>query len=170
LLARVDFRRPEISRLAARLSPGAPADRERVVELVTRFCEGPRGCALASATVVHREQEFILRWPPEARDAPRFVHGFVDCLYQDAEGWHLLDYKTNAATAAEVPALAARYALQAQLYGLAIEQGANLRLRSVVLCFLSPAVEYPFAWDDEARQAARRQVDAALATAAPEPA
>ena len=47
--------------------------------------------------------EFLVAWPPE-RVAPggQYLHGVIDCLYQDESGnWHLLDYKTNQGSAAK---------------------------------------------------------------------
>ena len=61
---------------------------------------------IAAAKTVHRELEFLLAWPPDGTTGDgRYLQGFFDCVYQDASGgWHLVDYKTNNISAAEVAA------------------------------------------------------------------
>ncbi|QEG35181.1 UvrD-helicase domain-containing protein [Bythopirellula goksoeyrii] len=114
--------------------------------LVQSFLHSPRAQQMASARCLLREVEFLL--PGELVSdtlAGRYLEGIIDCLYQDESGnWHLLDYKTNQVTAAEVPAAAGNYAMQMFVYGLACERALGVRPVESVLYFLRPAVEH--AW------------------------
>jgi ATP-dependent helicase/nuclease subunit A len=81
------------------------------------------------------------------------LHGFIDCLYQDAEGrWHVLDYKTNRVAGGDVAAVAARYEMQLLLYALAAEQILSQPPASAVLHFLRTGQEFEQPYDDDARQ------------------
>ncbi|HEU4439859.1 MAG TPA: UvrD-helicase domain-containing protein, partial [Methylomirabilota bacterium] len=51
----------------------------------------------------------------EAGAAPRLLHGVIDLAYGAADGWTLIDYKTDRLEAG-VPALVARYAPQIRAY------------------------------------------------------
>ena len=83
--------------------------------MIERFVASPRWPRNSpTATAVHREVEFLLAWPPgETNGDGRYLQGFIDCLYQDAAGdWHLVDYKTNDVTAADVARVAQQYEMQ----------------------------------------------------------
>ena len=74
---------------------------------------------------VHREIEFLLAWPPDepTQTTADYLQGYIDCLYQDADGkWHLIDYKTNDVSAAACRDAAARYEMQMYVYALAAER------------------------------------------------
>ena len=196
VLAELDFARPEtLSDLASRLAEEqfiAPGETlTELTAMIERFLASPRAAALASATQVHRELEFLLAWPPEedAVDAPqtsqteentldasnavdgsqsspaaiRYLQGFIDCLYCDAEGrWRLIDYKTNRVTADRLAATAADYEMQMLVYALAVERILRQPPAELVLYFLRPCLEYHFTWDDAARQRAIEIVNRAL--------
>ena len=117
-------------RRAGRRWPGP--QRTRRAELISRFLASPRAAAIAAAEKAYRELEFLLAWPPAGEqtgsgaDVPeppaRYLQGFIDCLYCDAEGqWRLVDYKTNRVTADTLPAVAGNYEMQMLVYALAAE-------------------------------------------------
>ncbi len=128
-----------------------PATLEVAAALVERFLASDRAKALATARCVQRELEFLLPWQlPKEPQAGRYLHGYIDCLYQDQQGeWHLLDYKSNQVTADGVPAAAKSYEMQMYVYALACERALGKRPIESVLCFLRPGEEYHFVWTAE---------------------
>jgi ATP-dependent helicase/nuclease subunit A len=129
-------------------------------EMLERFAASPRAMQLAQAMVVHRELEFVLAWPPN------HLHGYIDCLYQDAEGrWRLLDYKTTKATPADVARLAKQYEMQMYVYALAAERALGQPPAELALHFLRPGVEHVFPWNDAARRGAVELVNLAITAA-----
>jgi ATP-dependent exoDNAse (exonuclease V) beta subunit len=93
----------------------------------------------------------------------RYLHGFIDCLYQDMHGrWRLLDYKTNRARAGDVPQLVRRYELQMLVYSLACERALGAPLAECTLVLLDPGIEHSFAWDAAARERGIVRLDAAI--------
>lgn len=121
----------------------------RAKKLVHRFLMTPEWAAMRSARRLDREAEFLLRWP----GARAVLRGYLDCLYQDADGWHVVDYKTNAVDAAAVPRAAGPYALQMAVYAHAVEAAVGERPRSLSLVFLHPGVSHRVAWDAAAHAA-----------------
>ncbi|MCH8839211.1 MAG: peptide deformylase [Planctomycetes bacterium] len=138
--------------------------------LVGDFLRGPRAIEIAQARTVHREVEFVLPWPPTTNGAAeRYLHGYIDCLYQDAAGgWHVVDYKSNQVTAEGVPNAAGPYRLQMYVYRLACEQALGIRPVESVLYFLRPQAEFACDFDDgqslELSTQLTRAIDAQLQT------
>jgi len=176
VLAEIDFGRPdEVVSLVHRFAPRHLADVEagldEPIEMIRRFLASARAAAIAASDRVHRELEFLLAWPslgtvpiiaqrkwdcplPKSRpeSEPRYLQGFIDCLYQDSVGrWIVIDYKTNQVTASTVEAVAAEYEMQMLLYALAVERILGSSPADLVLSFLRPGLEHHFAWDDKAR-------------------
>jgi ATP-dependent helicase/nuclease subunit A len=189
VLQRIDFRRPlDARRLAGFLAPqlirAAPSSAAvAAAELIEKFLRTPLAAELAAAPVVRREVEFLLPWPPplnssgplplEGRDgeggAPRktlpYLHGYLDCLYQDAAGrWRLIDYKTNRVTSRQVPSVAATYELQMLAYRLACEQVLGEPLAECTLVFLHPGVPHPLSWDAAAERRGIERITAVIAS------
>jgi ATP-dependent helicase/nuclease subunit A len=143
---------------------------ELATEMLERFARSPRWAAIAAAKSVHRELEFLLAWPPDGTGTDgdgdgdgRYLQGFFDCLYQDAQGgWHLVDYKTNDVTAGEVASEADRYELQMLVYAMALERALGVPPVELALHFLRPGVEHIFKWNDAARKRCVQLVDDAL--------
>lgn len=169
VLERVDLRRPAGVRnlcefLAPQFCGGAPeslaADAAAMIE---RFLDSPRAAELAAATLVRREVEFLLPWPPEGAYDNRYMHGYIDCLYQDAQGrWRLLDYKTNRTPAGGVGELARKYELQMLVYALACERALGVPLAECVLQSLDSGGEKAFTWDAAARRSGADRITAAM--------
>jgi ATP-dependent exoDNAse (exonuclease V) beta subunit len=169
-LERVDLRRQDDVRpLCEFLAPAfidmAPESAAReAAELIERFLHSPRAAELAAASVVRRELEFLLPWPPGgAGREGRYLHGYIDCLYQGADGrWRLIDYKTNRVAATAVPQLVKLYELQMLVYSLACEQALGEPLAECALVLLQPGVEHSYAWDGRQRQRGVDEVTAAI--------
>src|SRR6185437_3323607 len=126
--------------------------------------QSDRAKELSQAAQLHREIEFVVSWPPEQPVAGGpYLHGVIDCLYQDPLGnWHLLDHKTNRTTKANLAKTAASYEMQMLIYGWAAERILNVAPASLTLHFLRSGLEYPFAWNDAARQRAVELVEQAM--------
>jgi ATP-dependent helicase/nuclease subunit A len=178
VLAEVDFSRPGdvadlVRRHADEQAADGRGDNGEAAELISRFLASPRAAAIAAAEKAYRELEFLLAWPPAGEqtgsgaDVPeppaRYLQGFIDCLYCDAEGqWRLVDYKTNRVTADTLPVVAGNYEMQMLVYALAVERILKRPPAELVLCFLRPGLEYHFVWDAAARKRVLELVDRAL--------
>jgi ATP-dependent helicase/nuclease subunit A len=191
VLEEVDFARPgdvaeRVRRLAEQHLSGPERQREeaRAVEMIERFVASPRAAQIAAAKETFRELEFLLAWPPlcaagqtllsagnvapqEADKnvrptAPLYLQGFIDCLYRDGNGWRLIDYKTNRATAETLAATAAAYEMQMFVYALAAETILKSPPLELTLCFLRPGLEYHFDWNAAARGHVVELVERAL--------
>jgi len=172
VLAEIDFGRPDdVAPLVRRFAPRHLPDVERdeglaePIEMIRRFLDSPRAAEMAASGTVHRELEFLLAWPPGTREPePRYLQGYIDCLYRDAAGrWVVLDYKTNRVTASSVGAVAAGYEMQMLLYALAVERILGEPPADLVLHFLRLGAEHHFTWDDAARGRVEELVNRSLA-------
>lgn len=169
VLADWDFRRPEELDALVRhhVDQHVEGDARAAAEarqMLQRFAASDRAAAVAGARTVHRELEFLLAWPPNGTGPGRgFIQGFLDCLYEDAQGaWHLLDYKTNRVETPGVARAAGHYEMQMLLYALAVEQVLGRGPEELVLAFLRPGCEHCFAWNTAARRHAMELVDGAM--------
>jgi ATP-dependent exoDNAse (exonuclease V) beta subunit len=135
--------------------------------MIERFLSSPPAKHVAKARAVYREVEFLLAWPPgETNGHGCYLRGFIDLLYQDADGgWYLLDYKTNHVSAADVSTLSKRYELQLSVYALAAERVLGQPPVELVLCFMQPGEEHTVSWNDEARRRTIEQLNKAIAAA-----
>lgn len=172
VLERLDFDHPNgIAGWCEHLAPqyvlgNADQAARLACEMIERFAASARRRQFAAAAALHREVEFLLAWPSGLADGDgRYVQGYIDCLYQDASGgWHLVDYKTNDVTAADVPNVAQKYELQLYVYALAAERALGQPPVELVLHFLRPGVEHVFEWNDAARRHAVDMVTQAITT------
>jgi ATP-dependent exoDNAse (exonuclease V) beta subunit len=137
------------------------------IPLVQRFLDSPVAAELAAAKQIHRELEFMLAWPPdEPALGGRYLHGYIDCLYQTADGaWRILDYKTNRVSADQVAGAAQPYEMQMFIYALATERVLGRAPDDLSLYFLRPAVAHPFRFDDENRARVERLVNQTMEAA-----
>jgi ATP-dependent helicase/nuclease subunit A len=170
VLERIDFRRSQpVDKLCSSLAsllPDQPQEKTvaRAAKLVEQFLASPRAAELAAAKAVRREVEFLIPWPPNGdQTTQRYFHGYIDCLYQGADGrWRLLDFKTNRVTAENLAAVANQYELQLLVYTLAAEQALGESLAEVALLLLDDGREHSFKWVDSDRRKGLRQIDAAM--------
>lgn len=168
VMAEVDFAQPGdvealVRRHALRHLPEM-ADLQEPVHMIQRFLESSRAADMATAAKMYRELEFLLAWPPGTEDpkAP-YLRGYIDCLYQDAQGhWRVVDYKTGHASEQNLHQAAGQYEIQMLAYGLAVEEILGCAPAALVLCFLRPGLEYHISWDARARQRIIQMIDQAL--------
>ncbi len=71
------------------------------------------------------------------------VQGIIDALVDEVDGLTILDFKTDAVTAAEAPKRAAVYGTQVALYRQAVSVILGRPVKQVWLCFLTPGVAVP---------------------------
>ncbi|NOY41966.1 MAG: UvrD-helicase domain-containing protein [Planctomycetes bacterium] len=133
-------------------------------DMLSKFQASPRAAELAQAKVVRREVEFILGWPGSQQQFEGcFLHGFIDCLYQDPAGnWHILDYKSNRVTENDVHKAAKNYTMQMFVYSLACQQALGVTPVECVLHFLRPSAEVTCNWNDNQRTALTNHIDTAI--------
>jgi len=174
VLAQVEFGRSvDLPSLVDRMAAWhLPEDNQREAEeaqaIVGRFLDSPRAARIAAARQVHRELEFLLAWPREGNGSDGYLlQGYIDCLYQDAEGaWHLVDYKTGPATDDTLARAAEPYEMQMLLYALAIERILGQPPVELVVVFLRANLEYHIRWDEDARRRTVALLGSALAAQA----
>lgn len=143
---------------------GVSAQTAEISRLVRRALESPLvKRALASN-----------RWWREAPVAgpvgDGIVEGFIDLLFEEEDGFVIVDYKTDAVRSEdEMEQAKSRYRLQGGAYALALSRAARVKVKEVSFHFLHPdrvitVDDLPLA-QEEAEQAAL----AYLATAPPAP-
>ena len=88
------------------------------------------------------------------------VHGSIDLVYRDVEGWHVVDFKTDQVTRS-LDDLAEPYVSQLGLYGLALERALRTR-PALALLFLRTGEMFVPGWPEveTALELARERVDA----------
>ncbi|TFD99258.1 helicase-exonuclease AddAB subunit AddA [Jeotgalibacillus salarius] len=116
------------------------------VSHVTAFFQSPLGKRLLSASQVRREVPFTYATSPQKTGISQHVEdhvliqGIADCVFEDAEGLVLLDYKTDYVDRTQPDAetiLAERYRLQLSLYKKALEESLNRKIDEVYLYFFN---------------------------------
>ena len=94
----------------------------------------------------------------------RAIEGYIDLLYETAEGLVLVDYKTDTVgSTADVDAKVARYGLQAAAYAVALETSTGLTVAAayLVFCTTGAPIERAVPDLDAAKEEVRRRVDEA---------
>ncbi|MCE9606748.1 MAG: UvrD-helicase domain-containing protein [Planctomycetia bacterium] len=180
VLATIDFRRlgqtpargeleRHVRRQARLLDVEDDQEIATAIGMVGDFLRTPRGQAIAAAKQVHREIEFMMRWPTDSTatqtttDDEIYLQGFIDLLYEDAAGaWHLVDYKTHQLATTDPVAAAAPYVAQLSIYAIAVERILGRVPDELALHFMRTGGEHAVAWSEAARAAATASVNQAL--------
>jgi len=118
---------------------GLAAASRLVLEWVGRFERSPIGQRTLAADKTGdalREAPFLVRMESAPGDEPVLVRGTADLIIREKTGAVLVDYKTNELTPLQVPAKAREYALQLQLYALAVSAYLGETVREAWLSFL----------------------------------
>ncbi len=119
-------------------------------EMLNRFTQSPVAAALA-APGVERWFELPFAWDWEG--VP--VHGSIDLVYHDANGWHVIDFKSDRLDGTSAQEAAERYVVQIGLYQRALEAAVGEAAAAGLL----------FLRSGELAQPDRAKVEAALAEA-----
>ena len=139
---------------------GVPDRAKEVADLVRVAVE---------SDVVHRAVASGRVWrevPVATPTGDGILHGFIDLLFEEHDGLVIVDYKTDAVSAAETPEAALRYRLQGGAYALALQEITGKHVKEVVFLYLHPRREQKLA---DLRQAIQDAEDAAKAILAPVP-
>lgn len=72
------------------------------------------------------------------------LQGVIDCLLEDADGFTIVDFKTDAVTGAALKARAQSYEAQLDAYAMATERIFAKRIKEKVLFFLSAGETFVF--------------------------
>jgi len=102
-------------------------------ELASRFTSSDLGRLAAQSARVEREFDFLLALEDVV------LRGQIDLWFDSC----VVDYKTDDVTSEEAPARARAYALQLQLYAIAIERLTGKAPDSAILYFLRPNLAVP---------------------------
>jgi ATP-dependent helicase/nuclease subunit A len=114
------------------------------VEDVVAYLESPIGRRVAAARRVLREQPFFQRIdvPAGSTGRPTFAvaQGVIDCLAEEADGWLLIDYKTDNIRAEHAEMKAREYAAQIAVYLDATAAVVGDKPVTAYLYFVKPRV------------------------------
>ncbi|BAQ10254.1 ATP-dependent helicase/nuclease subunit b [Bacillus sp. OxB-1] len=105
---------------------------------VAHFFTTPLAKRLQSASRLFREVPFTYAYDGQDGDR-QILQGIVDCLFEEKDGWVLLDYKTDRVrgrfrTAEEADEeLQRRYGIQLNLYRQALEEILHIPIKEMVL-------------------------------------
>lgn len=125
-------------------------------EMLAEFARSTVAGALADPDV---ERWFELPFAWDWDGLP--VHGAIDLVYRDADGWHVVDFKTDSLAGTTAEAVARRYLVQIGLYQRAIEAAVGNRAAAGLLFLRGGELVEPARPDlDAALDEARRRVDA----------
>jgi ATP-dependent helicase/nuclease subunit A len=132
---RDDLDATEFGRQVHALLAGAPRNGSlpAAVELADRFTSSDLGRQAAQSSRVEREFDFLLALEDVV------LRGQIDLWFDSC----IVDYKTDDLTPEEVPARAQAYALQLQLYAIAIERLIGKAPDAAILYFLRPNLAIP---------------------------
>ena len=116
------------------LLAGQPLDQAHpeAVRLAAVFRRSALGRRAERACPVEREFAFLLA----VEDL--VIRGQIDLWFEESGELVIVDYKTDAVSAADAPARARRYELQLRLYAMAVEQLAGRPPDRAILHFLRP--------------------------------
>jgi ATP-dependent exoDNAse (exonuclease V) beta subunit len=115
--------------LAGNPCPDATPEARRLAEV---FPKSPLGRRAARATRIAREFDFVMALEDLV------INGQVDLWFEEGGELVIVDYKTDAVTAAEAHYRARDYAMQLRLYALAVERVAGRTPDRAFLHFLRP--------------------------------
>ncbi len=141
---------------------GVSAQADQISRLVRRALQSPLvERALASG-----------RWWREAPVAgpvgEGIVEGFIDLLFQEEDGFVIVDFKTDAVgSEEEVEQAMARYRLQGGAYALALSKAAGVKVKEVSFLFLQPNLQKSVDNLPQAQDEAERAALAFLSGASP---
>lgn len=120
-------------------------------EAIVRFFHHPIAQRVQTAIRVERELPFTYAYDADDGDY-QIVQGIADCLFEEEDGWVLLDYKTDRIRRLNDAAIAAemqeRYGIQLTLYKRAIEDITRLPIKEMMVylfdgeCTVSIQEEY----------------------------
>ena len=153
LLELINLRHPpsdlqaELRGLIARGALPQAAAQAIDLQAVGRFLASPTAARILGARRLEREIAFSVLADPSGRpDAAgeTVLQGKIDLLLEDADGWLIVDFKTDHVAAAQVAEAARAYAGQVEAYRQALRAIAGVEA-DALLYFLAPGVAFAMA-------------------------
>ena len=141
---------------AQAVAEGVP-DREADIERLARVA--------IDSEVVKRAVASGRLWrevPVAAATARGALHGFIDLLFEEADGLVVVDYKTDSVSAADLPEAVNRYRLQGGAYAYTLQQLTGKPVKEVVFLYLEPRREERLDDLEQAMRDAQSAVDETL--------
>jgi ATP-dependent exoDNAse (exonuclease V) beta subunit len=114
------------------------------MEAVRSVQASPLWARAMSARRRFAEVPFQVPWNatgPGGSSVPGILRGVIDLVFEEPDGWVLVDYKTDQVCGPAVVAAAARYAAQVRLYARAWKQCTGQPVKEAGL-FFTRAAEY----------------------------
>lgn len=127
--------------------------------------------AAVDSDIVRRAMTSLRIWrevpvaaPLSTNHSSGALHGFIDLLFEEEDGLVVVDYKTDAVSAQELPAAMARYRLQGGAYAYAVSEITGKPVKEVVFLYLQPKREERITDLPAAMAAAQAAAETALRT------
>jgi ATP-dependent helicase/nuclease subunit A len=95
------------------------------------------------------------------------ISGYIDHLVVTPDAYHVVDYKTNYVTVAEVPEKAEYYKTQMEAYAIALHQQHPSRAVRAALYFTEPGEACEFEWNVAELEALRERTEQEVCRAMP---
>jgi ATP-dependent helicase/nuclease subunit A len=133
---------------------GQPVELEELLRLIDRVRGSDLWDRAQEAEVALSEVPFAFRHDgprfhdPEAPEegVPGILEGVVDLAFREADGWVIVDYKTDVGTDPDFPRRRAAYRRQVELYAAAWEEMTAEEVKERVLLFTARPDLEPEAW------------------------
>jgi len=145
LFERLNFKNPKdrVEELLEDCFGGLPpACRPEAENLLNLFTQTELFKRLQRAQRIERELPFVLR------ERHGMIQGVIDVLFEDDQGWHVLDYKTALGDESKV--ISRGYQYQIEIYAAACRQLMGKSPQSGILYFLKNQWQYVVSFNKEA--------------------
>jgi ATP-dependent helicase/nuclease subunit A len=115
---------------------GAPAELDELMSLVERVTGSTLWERAERADLLQPEMPFAVTRPGSGNgEIPRFVEGVIDLAFREADGWVIVDYKTDVGDDPDFPRRRRAYRRQVELYAECWEAVTGERVKEKVLLF-----------------------------------
>lgn len=114
---------------------GAPAELEELMSLVGRVRASGLWRRAERADMRHPEVPFAVDRPEENGGIPRLVEGVIDLAFREADGWVIVDYKTDVGDDPDFPRRHRAYRRQVDLYAECWEEVTGEPVKEKALLF-----------------------------------
>ena len=114
---------------------GAPAELDELMSMVGRVRASDLWRRAERADMRQPEVPFAVERPTENGGIPRLVEGVIDLAFREADGWVIVDYKTDVGDDPDFPARRRAYRRQVDLYAECWEQVTGEPVKEKALLF-----------------------------------
>ena len=114
---------------------GAPAEQDELMSLVGRVRASALWRRAERADLRHPEVPFAVERPAENGGIPRLVEGVIDLAFREADGWVIVDYKTDVGDDPDFPRRRRAYRRQVDLYAECWEEVTGELVKEKALLF-----------------------------------